>query len=232
MSKVAAPRVVSNPLFGEPSTYGTHTGTRSREPAAVIADPLRRWTIRALGRSPLTRVADRVEVWAVVAAFVMLVGAAFPALAIGQQGYSARTQDVAAETASRHSVLATALGDTTSDASISESVATTFTVNVRWFAQNASHEATARLDQPAKAGDQVRIWVTDRNAVTTAPSTDADARITEMGTVALAWLAMALLVGGAFALVRMKLNSARDRRWDRSWRALVENGGGSATITP
>ena len=138
------------------------------------------WTARALGRSPLTRVADCVQAWAVVIAFVMLVAAVFPASAVGQLGYEAHSQAVAADATSRHPVDATALGVSKADSSGSESPTTTFMVNVRWSAQNTTHESVARVDGPVKAGDRVQIWMTDQGNVTTPPPTDTDDRLMEI----------------------------------------------------
>lgn len=193
---------------------------------------MRMWTARALGRSPLTRAADRVQAWAVVIAFVMLVAAVFPASAVGRLGYEAHSQAVAADATSRHPVDATALGVSKADASGSESPTTTFMVNVRWSARNTTYESVARVDGPVKAGDRVQIWTNDQGSVTTPPPPDTDDRLMEIRAGALAWLMMAALILGGFVLLRIRLNHVRDRRWDRSWRELVENGGGSATFIP
>ena len=193
---------------------------------------MRLWTARAFGRSPLTRVADCVQAWAVVTAFVMLVAAVFPASAVGQLGYEAHSPAVAADAASRHPVDATAQGVSKADSSGSESPTTTFMVNVRWSAHNTTHESVVRVDGPVKAGDRVQIWMTDQGNVTTPPPTDTDARMMKIGAGALASLMLAALIFGAFVLLRIRLNQVRDRRWDRNWRDLVENGGGSATFIP
>jgi hypothetical protein len=209
-----------------------HTGGRDSVMAAMTSNPIRPWTARAVGRSPLTRVADRVEAWAVVAAFVLLVAAVIPALAVGQVGYEARAKEIAADASSRHPVEATALRDSTSEPSIAESTATTFMANLRWSAQNTTHEIVTKVDGPVKAGDHVQIWVTGRSNVTAPPPTDSDAHTIKIGTVALIWLALAALILGSYAMLRIALNRVRDRRWDRGWRGLVENGGGSATFRP
>jgi nitrate reductase NapE component len=198
----------------------------------VTINPIRRWTAHAFGLSPLTRVADRVQAWAIVVAFLMLITAMYPAVAIGQLGYQARTQEIAADVASRHSVEATALGASTADPSVAESTPTTFLVNVRWVDQNTVREAVTKVDGPLKAGDHVRLWLTAKGTVTTPPPTAADAIMMKVGTVALSWLILAVLIVGAYGLLRVRLNNVRDRRWDRGWRDLVENGGGSATFRP
>jgi hypothetical protein len=205
------------------------SGGRDSVMTAVTSHRTRPWTARVVGRSPLTRTVDRVEAWAVVAAFFLLVAAVVPALAIGQVGYDARVKEIAADASARHPVEATVLGDSTSEPSIAESTAATFMANLRWTAQNSVHENLTKVDGPVKAGDHVQIWVTDRGNVTTPPPADSDAHMMKIGTVAMIWLALAGLILGAYALLRSALNRIRDRRWDRGWRELVENGGGSTT---
>ncbi|CAN5339076.1 membrane protein [soil metagenome] len=199
---------------------------------AVIIAPIRRWTAHAFGRSPLTRVADRIEAWAVVAVLVILIIAAYPALVIGQLGYQARAQEIAADAASRHRVDATALSSSTADPSVAEASSATFLVNVRWSDRGTVREAVTKVDGPVKAGDHVPVWLTAKGTVTPPPPTASDAVVMEIGTMALAWLVLALLVVGGYGLLRIRLNRARDGQWDRGWRALVGNGGGSATVTP
>ena len=165
--------------------------------AAVTTSPIRRWTAHAFGRSPLTRTVDRIDAWVAVATFIMLLAVVYPALVIGQIGYEARTQEIAIDTATRHSVDATALGASTAAPSVAESTPTTFLANVRWYSKNTAHEAVAKVDEPVKAGDDVQVWVTDQGKVTTAPSTDADAMLMKIGTVALSWLLLAILVAGS-----------------------------------
>jgi hypothetical protein len=205
-------------------------GERGTGVASLTMSPIRWWTVRVFGRTSLARAADRMEAWAVAVVMVMLLVAAYPAWAVGQAGYAARSHAIAAEAASHHPVDSTALGNSRSEPSISESVETTFVVDVRWFAQNATHDAVAKVDHPVKAGDHVDIWLNDKGHVTTPPLTDADARITAIGTVALLWLTMAAMVGAAFAMLRKVLDGSRERGWDRSLRELVGNGGGSATF--
>ena len=198
----------------------------------MTVSPIRWWTVRVSGRTSLARAADRVEAWAAAVGIVMLLVAAYPAWAVGQAGYAARSHAIAAEAASDHPVDATALGNSKTEPSISESVESTFLVDVRWFAQNATHDAVAKVDHPVKAGDHVGIWLNDAGKVTTPPLTEADAGITAIGTVALLWLTMAGMVGAAFAMLRKVLDGARERGWDRGLRELVGNGGGSATFRP
>jgi hypothetical protein len=159
----------------------------------------------------------------------MLLAAVYPAVVLGQMGYVSHAHTVAAEAATRHPVEATALGNSKSDSMISESVATTFSVPVRWFAQNTTQDTVTKVDRPVKAGDHVRIWLDGQGKVTTPPLTDADGHVLAVGTGALVWLALAVVVGGAFAMLWRALERSRVRGWDRGLQELVGNGGGSAT---
>jgi len=170
-----------------------------------------------------------VEAWAIIVGVLLLVAAAYPAVAVGRLGYDARSHTIAAEAAKRHPVDAMALGSGRADPTMSESTTTTFMVNVRWNSKTATHEATVKADRPAKVGDHVRIWLDDKGSVTSPPVTAADLRIEMFGTVALLWLLIAALIGGAFALARNALDRSRNRGWDRGLMELVDNGGGSTT---
>lgn len=193
---------------------------------------LRWWTVRAFGRSPLNRTADRVQAWAVAVALVLLAAAIIPAATVGRLGYEAHEQAVAADIAARHAVEATARTDATADATGAESPTTTFRVDVRWTDQNGGHLGVTTVDGPVKAGDRVPVWVTDQGTITTPPPSAADSRTTLLGIVSLTWLLLAGAVAGAYALLRSRLNRGRDREWDRGWRDLADNGGGSARFTP
>jgi hypothetical protein len=160
---------------------------------------------------------------------IMLLAAVYPAVVLAQMGYAAHAHTVSAEAATRHPVEATALGNSKSNPTTSEAVATTFSVPVRWFAQNATQDTVTKVDQPVKAGDDVRIWLDDQGKVTTPPHSDIDGHVLAIGTAALVWLALAALVGGAFATLWRALERSRDRGWDRELQELVGNGGGSAT---
>jgi hypothetical protein len=197
-----------------------------------VTTTIRWWAACAFGRTPLARSADRVQAWAVVAGLLIAIAATYPAVALGHLGYTARSHTIAAEAATRHPVEATALNDSTADATQIESTTTTFLVHVRWTAQNAVHDAIAKIEQPVQAGGQVRIWLNDEGKVTTPPPTESDARIDAIGTVALVWLAMVAMVGAALAALRNVVGRSRNREWDRGLRELVDNGGGSTTPRP
>lgn len=204
-------------------------GTR---PSSATMNPIRWWVACAFSRRPLVRGADRVEAWALIVGLVAIIGAAFPAMAVGHMGYAARAQTIAAETAARHPVEAIALAASIADPTQVESTSTSFLVHVRWTAQNVTHDDVSKVEQPVKAGQPVRIWLNDAGKVTTPPQTDTDAHIDAIGAVALLWLVFAALIGVALATLRTVLGRSRDRKWDRELRELVEDGGGSAAQKP
>jgi uncharacterized membrane protein len=214
-------------MYTNAADYGT-------KPSPVTMTPIRWWAKCAFGRGPLLRSADRVEAWGLVVAFVAVVAAAVPAMALGHLGYAERAQTIAAESAARHSVQAVALSDSTADPAQVESTSTSasFLAQVRWTAQGVAHDGYSKVEQPVRAGQPVRIWLDDAGKVTTPPQTDADAQVDAMGTVGIVWLGFAALISVAMAMFRTALGRARDRRWDRGLQALVDDGGGSAAQRP
>ena len=163
-----------------------------------------------------------------------VIAAAVPAVALGNLGFSERTQTIAAESAARDPVQAIAHSDSTANPTQVESTSTSasFQAHVRWTANNLAHDDYSKVEQPVRAGQPVRIWLDDAGKVTTPPQTEADAQVDAMGTVVIVWLGFAALVGVAMAMVRTSLRHARDRRWDRGLQALVDDGGGSAAQRP
>jgi hypothetical protein len=196
----------------------------------VIVNPRRSWTVRALGRHPLTRRADRVQAWAVVGAVVLLIFAAHHAADYSRTAYAARSQTYAAEAASRHPVDATAVTDGSTSTKGPISAATlTYSAHVQWFTHNATHDGMVKVDHPVKAGEHVGIWVTEDGTVTTPPLTDDNAHADAIGVAALMWLMCVALVGGAFEMLRRGLDRVRRRAWDRELQLLVDDCGGSST---
>jgi hypothetical protein len=229
---LAAFQVVEKPAFGEPWVHALENHGHGMGVATMIANPIRWWTLRAFGHTPLARGADRVEAWSVFVGLIMLIVAVYPAMALGEAGYAARSHTNAAEAATRHSVDAVAIGNGKSNPTVSGAVPTTFSVQVRWLAQNTTREAEAKVDRAVKAGDPVNIWVDDRGNITTAPLTDDDIHVVAIGTAALVWLAAAVILGAVFAMLHGVLDRSRNRGWDRGLHELVRNGGGSANFPP
>ena len=193
---------------------------------------LRWWAACAVGRNPLARGADRVQGLALAIGLLTMIVAVYPAVLLGQLGFATRSDAIAAEAATRHQVAATALEDSTAQPSQTESTTTAFLAHVRWTAPNGVHDTMTQVEQPVKAGEQVRIWLNDDGKATTPPPTEADARIVAVGTVVVAWLAIAAVIGAALVGIGAKLGRTRAREWDRGLRELVDNGGGSATHRP
>jgi len=73
----------------------------------------RGWWVRLLGRNPLVRSSDRIEVMVLSLAVLLTVVAVPVAGAIGTSVYDAHTQAYAEEAQTRHQVTATAIEDGT-----------------------------------------------------------------------------------------------------------------------
>jgi hypothetical protein len=173
------------------------------------------------------------EALAVVAAVVLLAGAAFAALTCHDAVYSSRSAAIAAEAAARHQVEATAThADKPKPRGPGPVSTAKYSVRVEWFAQNATRDGVVKTDHVLKPGERLRIWVDDEGEVTKAPRTDADARADAVIMSVLLWLLCAAVVVGAMATLRRVLDRCRYRGWDRSLRLLIEDSGGSSTRRP
>lgn len=214
-------------MYTNAADYGT-------PPSPVTMNPIRWWAKCAFGRDPLLRAADRLQAWGLVVAFVAVVAAVVPAVALGHLGYAERTQTIAAEASARHPVQAIALSDSTSDPTQVESTstATPFVAHVRWTSRDIPRDDFTKVEQPVRAGQPVQIWLDDTGKVTSPPQTDVDARVDAMGTAALVWLGFVAVVGIALAMLVTALRRARNRKWDHGLQALVDDGGGSAAQRP
>jgi hypothetical protein len=184
------------------------------------------WQLRALRRSPLSRFVDRVEAVAAIAALAILIFVGLQCAHFSQSLYRDRAQTFAAEAATRHPAEATALSSTKPT---TPGPAPGYAVQIQWFAQNATHDGTLRLNHEVKTGDHVRIWLNQRGELTQAPRTDVDARTDAIGSAALLWLVAVSIAIGLLTVLRRVMDRIRYRAWDRSWRLMVDNGGGWAT---
>jgi hypothetical protein len=181
------------------------------------------WTIRALGRNPLVRFGDRVEAILLIMAFVTALLAVPVAGAIGTAVYSARAQVYSDEATSRHTVAATAIGDSTL---IVARYSQTFRVPVGWRVKGAERVGSLDLPYETKAGDQLDVWVDGSGNQVAAPTPSSRAVIGAVCAGAGAWLVVMTGVAGLSAFVRSLLIRRRHRGWDREWAVLVSDDGG------
>jgi hypothetical protein len=183
-----------------------------------------RWVSRALGRSPLVRLVDRVEALAVLGVVIAALAVIPAAMSAGTMAYDAGVKTAEAEASTRHSV----------DALVIEGVGlptdfdTPSYVRVRW-----TEGAKTRTEQvvgtaTTKAGDRMKVWLDDNGKVVAAPSNTTDAQINAVAVATTLWISV--VAAGALAAfgVRRGLDRMRHRAWDRELLLLAHNDDGWA----
>ena len=130
----------------------------------------RGWWVRLLGRNPLVRSSDRIEVMVLSLAVLLTVVAVPVAGAIGTSVYDAHTQAYAEEAQTRHQVTATAIEDGTV---VMQPKSLSFTARATWSAARRDHTEIVMWSDQVKAGDQQAIWVNADGAKVGPPSSSS-----------------------------------------------------------
>jgi len=174
-----------------------------------------------LGRGPLKRGSDRLQVLARVLLVLTLLTAIPVALAVATAAYSQSLGVAAAQTASRHQVTAALLEDAEAlDAGSGTPTAARSTVS--WTGPGgAEHEASVVVPRGARAGSTVTIWVDRSGAVTRRPMNRSDAAGEAFAFGFLAFTAIAVAATVTYLPFRALLDRRRLRQWAEGW-AVVE----------
>ena len=187
-----------------------------------------RWRLaQILGRNPLVRTSDRIEV-AVIALAVAVSLAAMPvAGAIGTAVHDAQSRAYSAEQQNRHRVVATATEDSAASPRGTVPVA-----QARWPVGDVENAGSFQWNYPVKDGESIDIWVDrqGRQVGPPAPSwqAGADAVIAAVGI----WLSVTAAAALLVALVRRCLKRARNAGWNRDIAILVDDTGGRTNRHP
>jgi hypothetical protein len=182
----------------------------------------RLWWVRVLGRSPLVRRSDRVEVL-VLSLAVLLIIAAMPVVAtIGISVHDARTQLYAEEAQTRHQVTATAIEDAVIEV---EPDTVWITARASWTAAGRGHIGIVKWASNVKRGDQQPIWVDKAGESVPEPPPPSHADTDAIGVALSMWFGVAAAAVGLAYLVRRRLDHSRYRQWDRAISASRHNGG-------
>ena len=182
----------------------------------------RGWWVRLLGRNPLVRSSDRIEVMVLSLAVLLTVVAVPVAGAIGTSVYDAHTQAYAEEAQTRHQVTATAIEDGTV---VMQPKSLSFTARATWSAARRDHTEIVMWSDQVKAGDQQSIWVNADGAKVGPPSSSGDAAADAVGLAINVWLGVAAASAGLVYLVRRGLDHRRYAQWDCEFKASRENDG-------
>ncbi len=180
-----------------------------------------RWRLaQALGRNPLVRASDRIEV-AVMALAVAVSLAAMPiAGAIGTAVHDEQSRVYAAEQQSRHKVTATATEDSAASPKGPAAV-----VQARWRVGDVENAGAFMWDSPVKDGPSTDIWVDRQGRHVSAPAPSWQAGVDAVGAAAGFWLSVTAAAALLIALVRRCLKHARYAGWNRDIASLVHDGG-------
>lgn len=169
--------------------------------------------VEALPRRGVDRLADAVAVLMVVAAFAVLLGAGWIAVAV----HGEESRRAAAERGERTGVSAVLLADATHDGG-SSSATTAVPVTARWTGPDG-HPVTGEVIAPygAAAGERVTAWLDRSGRPVPAPTSGAAV------LAATLLVAFAVLVTGGAGLLAAGLGAgrlldlARGGYWAREW---------------
>ncbi|WP_082956121.1 hypothetical protein [Mycobacterium sp. E3339] len=182
---------------------------------AFTLDP-RCWRVaRVFGRNPLLRRSDRIEAMVVLVAIAVSLLGVPVAGVIGATTYGARDKVYTQEARERHRVVAT----------VDEARAEDFGVTVaqaKWPGPNGERGGTLELSERVQAGGTVDIWVDgDGNPVVPPPPTWL-AAAEAVGVAVVAALGVTMAMAALVAVVRSRLDRARDALWERDIELLAE----------
>jgi hypothetical protein len=186
--------------------------------------PRSRWFLRALGRNPLVRLSDRLEVLAALAVVAAALLAVPIAAMVKSEVYSATTRTAGEQAQSRHAVEALALESTALLADYDNPGY----VRVQWHDGGQLRDEKVTAPAPVKAGEALKIWVDDAGKVVAPPLTVEDAETGGVGAAVTVWVAIVVCGAVVAWVIRRGLDRARDRAWERELRLLAHNDDGWA----
>ncbi|WP_236790887.1 hypothetical protein [Amycolatopsis sp. GM8] len=182
----------------------------------------RRWVACASG-NPLVRTEDRIEATVLVLALLVVLAAVPFAFAFGSSTYAAQRESAVAAAADRHPASAVLLADAPPPLVTPQGVAVgaVRSVEASWRLPDGDvRTGVVSAAGGSAAGSTVQIWLDGNgNAVAAPPAPDV-ALVAAIAVAALGWLAVALVAGGMFWLVRLVLDRRRYARWELEWTHL------------
>ena len=182
------------------------------------------WLLRAYRRrNPLVRGTDRVELFFVALGVLVVLVATACAGALGTAVHDARSREYLAEAQTRHSVIGTAIEDSTTVLRIDRNSVTS--VNARWQVDGIEHVNHFTVPDPVKTGAPLVIWLNRNGNRVDAPTPASRAGVDAVVAALMFWLTAAFTVTGLICLTRSGLNRRRIRGWDRDLQSLVHDGG-------
>lgn len=181
-----------------------------------------RWRVaQVLGRNPLVRRTDRIEVIVMVLAVAVSLAVVPFAGAIGTAVHDGQSRVYTAERQSRHKVETTS---TENDASTPKGPVAA--VTPRWQPGDVETAGAITWDTPAKTGSKIDVWVDQSGHRVSAPPPQWQAGVDAVTAAIGFWLAVSAVTALLVALVRGGLTRARNAGWNRDIASLVHDDGG------
>jgi hypothetical protein len=188
------------------------------------------WVLRACGRNPLVRRIDRLEVLIVALGIFLVVVAAACAGALGTAVHDARSRVYIAQAQTRHTVIASAIDDSTVVLGVDHNMATR--VNARWQVNGTEHTGSLNWDHAVKTGDPLTIWVDRDGNRVDAPTPISQAGVDAVAVAYVAWQSVVLAAAVLICWGRSRLDRRRDSAWERDIRCLIDDDGGRTNRKP
>jgi hypothetical protein len=180
-----------------------------------------RWRLaQVMGRNPLVRRSDRIEVIVMVLAVTISLAVVPFAGAIGTAVHDGQSRAYAAERQSRHKVEATS----TENSAISPK-GPVAAVTPRWQPGDVENAGTFSWDTPVKAGSKIDVWVDQSGRRVSAPPPSWQAGVDAVTAAIGFWLVVSAAAALLVALVQVCLKRARYAGWNRDIDSLVHDGG-------
>lgn len=178
-------------------------------------DP-RRWRVaRLCGRNPLLRRTDRIEALVLLVALVVTLIAVPVAGVVGAVTYEARDRVYTREAHERHRVTARVVDARVEDLGLT-------VVQAKWPGPTGERGGPLELAERAEAGGTVEIWVDRNGDPVVAPTPTWLAAGEAVGVAVVTALAAIMVMAALVAVVRSRLDRARDALWERDLELFAE----------
>jgi hypothetical protein len=174
-------------------------------------------------RNPLVRTSDRIELMIIALGVLIALIATACAGALGTAVHDARSRVYRAEAQTRHTVIATAIDDSTTVFGVGDGAVNV--VHVRYQINGTERIDGVTVDGPVEAGDPLMIWVDRGGNRVDAPTPTSRAGVDAIGVAYAAWQTVLFMVTGLVCWGRARVERRRICGWDRDLRSLVYGGG-------
>ncbi|NEK56263.1 hypothetical protein GCU56_00040 [Geodermatophilus sabuli] len=188
--------------------------------ASDVPGPARSMTRRfTLGRGPLRRGSDRVQVASRVLLLLVVLLSVPVALTVGTVVRGDLLATAEREAGERSPTQAVATED--ASASYGTGAAARAVVAARWTAPDGTEvEGDVRGPAGTRPGDVVEIWVTADGRSVDPPMSGRQATLSAVVLATVGWFGALAAAGGGHAAVCWLLDRHRDREWTRGWAAV------------